>query len=190
MWNPFRRKSKQKKTLSDLVSVTRTMRDLERYGLVHWQVKDKLFLIEESLVQIWLALGEKKFKAALRAAAMWQNFQLIQEAYQNRASLVEAEAVRKAQKEHPDTALTDADINRIRQEARSNMPEIDPDTFNVIQEFDIMIIRAGAVSGNEATQASGQLIALGHFDGGKLELAMYDDIKHTPGSDADAAESN
>lgn len=190
MWNPFRRKSKQDKTLRNLVACDSIMRDLERRGLVHWQVKDKLFLIEESLAQIWLAYGEEIFKAALRSAAMWQNFQLIQEAYQNKAALVEAEAVRKAQKEHPDTALTDADINRIRQNARANMPEIDPDTFSVIQEFDIMIIRAGAASENEATQTNGQLIALGHFDGSKLEFAMYDDIKHALRGDANTVESD
>ncbi len=177
MWNPFKRKSKQEKTLHDLIVNDNVMRELERRGLVHWQVKDKLFLIEESLAQIWLSLGEKKLKTTLNAAALWQNFQLIQEAYQNKTTLIEAEAVRKVQQEHPDTQLTNADITRIRQNARDNMPEIDPADLDVIREFDIMVIRATAISENEATEANGQLVALGHYDGKTIELAMYDDIK-------------
>ncbi len=177
MRNPFKRKSKQEKTLRNIIVNDKVMRELERRGLVHWQVKDKLFLIEESLAQLWLALGEKKLKACLNAAAQWQNFQLTQEAYQNNATLIEAEAVRKVKQEHPGLQLTNTDITRIRQNARDNMPEIDPDTLDVIREFDIMVIRASAISEKDATESNGQLIAMGHYDGKNIELAMYDDIK-------------
>ena len=43
---------------------------------------------------------------------------------------------------------------------------------------DIFIVRAKAPSAQEATEESGQLLAIGHFDGEKVEMAMYDEIKH------------
>ena len=35
-----------------------------------------------------------------------------------------------------------------------------------------------ATSVNQATESNGQLLAVGHYDGEKVEMAMYDDIKH------------
>ena len=83
---------------------------------------------------------------------------------------------RSAQRKYAN--LTKADVMRIRQEARENMPMIPLEQLDRIKEFDIFIVRANAPSAQDATEASGQLLALGHFDGEKVEMAMYDDIKH------------
>ena len=89
---------------------------------------------------------------------------------------VETEAVRKAQRKFAN--LTKADIMRIRQEARENMPMLPIEQLDYIKEFDIFVVRACAPSVQDATEESGQLLAIGHFDGKKVEMALYDHIKY------------
>ena len=101
---------------------------------------------------------------------------LITAAYEQRVLEIETEAVRHAQQDYPN--LTNADIYRIRQHARTTMSEIKLESLDVIREFDIMIIRATAPSAKDATQENGQLLAVGHFDGTQVEMAMYEDVKH------------
>lgn len=124
-----------------------------------------------------MAQGEKGFRRFLEHTVQWQNFQLLTEAYEQQRIDIEAQAVRDANKKLG-KILTPADIQRIRQQARNDMIMIDPHKLkNLIREFDIMIIRADAQSGEQTTQENGQLLALGHYDGEKLEMAMYDDVK-------------
>lgn len=148
-----------------------------RRGLIHWQVKDKILLIEESLAVVQMAQGEEAFKRFLNHAANWQNFRLIRDAYDQTRIDFEAQAVREAQQKEGN--LSKADIQRIRQNARSRMDVIPTEQLpGLIREFDIMIIRANAISPQTAKEENGQLLALGHFDGKQVEMAMYDDIKH------------
>ena len=84
--------------------------------------------------------------------------------------------MRAAQKKY--VSLTKADLQRIRMNARNNMQQKDPEQLSLIKEFDIFIIRASAPSADLATVENGQLLAIGHYDGNKVEMAMYDDIKH------------
>ena len=179
MWNPFKRFGKKKqmfKELKDIAFVISAFDKFDRIGLITWRQKDKILIIEESLAVMKLAEGKKGFQNFLNQAALWQNERIISEAYETRRIKVETDAVRKAQKYYAN--LTKADIHRIRQEARENMTMIPPEQLDCIKEFDIFVVRANAPSSQEATAESGQLIALGHYDGEKVEMAMYDDIKH------------
>lgn len=179
MWNPFKRFGKKKhmfKELKDIAFVISVFDKFERIGLITWRQKDKILIIEESLALMKLAEGKKGFQNFLNQAALWQNERIISEAYETRRIKVETEAVRKAQKDYAN--LTNADIHRIRQEARENITMIPPEQLDCIKEFDIFVVRANAPSAQEATAESGQLLALGHYDGEKVEMAMYDDIKH------------
>lgn len=181
MWWQFKRKNKHQykipKELGDVLEAFTIVEKFNRYGFIHWQAKDKVLLIEESLATIALAQGEKGFRRFLEHVAQWQNFQLLMEAYELQRIDIEAQAVRDANKKLG-KILTPADIQRIRQQARNDMIMIDPHKLkNLIREFDIMIIRADAQSGEQTTQENGQLLALGHYDGEKLEMAMYDDVK-------------
>lgn len=177
MWNPFRRKKKKMfKDLKDIAFVISVFDKFERIGLITWRQKDKILIIEESLALMKLAEGKKGFQNFLNQAALWQNERIISEAYETRRIKVETDAVRKAQKDYAN--LTKADIHRIRQEARENMTMIPPEQLDCIKEFDIFVVRANAPSAQEATAESGQLLALGHYDGEKVEMAMYDEIKH------------
>jgi len=178
MW-PFK-KSKNKKQLRELNNLSAAFAivgEMERRGLIHWQVKDKMLLIEESLAIVELSQGEDGFRRFLEQVAAWQNYQLLQEAYEQQRISVESQAVREAEQK-VGRVLTNADIQRIRLNARNDMQLIEPDKMkNLIKEFDIMVIRATAISADTATESNGQLLAVGHFDGEKLEMAMYDDVK-------------
>ena len=147
-----------------------------RQGVIFWRKKDKILIIEEFLVRLKMSEGRDGFLKFLNQVATWQNNILIQEAYSAHCLKVETDAVRKAQRKYAN--LTKADIMRIRQETRENMPMIPLEQLDCIKEFDIFVVRANATSAQEATEENSQLLALGHFDGEKVEMAMYDEIKH------------
>lgn len=176
MWNPFRRKNKHLKELQDLAAMTAIFEKWSRQGVIFWRKKDKILIIEEYLAMLKMSEGCDGFLKFLNQVATWQNSILIQEAYAAHCLKVETEAVRKAQRKYAN--LTKADIMRIRQEARENMPMIPLEQLDCIKEFDIFVVRANAPSAQDATEESGQLLALGHFDGEKVEMAMYDEVKH------------
>ena len=172
---------KQKKpvnALKDLSTVTALFKDWERAGLLHWQVKGKTLLLEQSLAISIMSLGPEKFKKYLDLLAQFKNAELIGNAYEQQRIDLETAAVRDAQ-EKTSSKLTDADIQRIRLNARENMQHIDMKSIlDAINEFDIMIIRSSAISSADATQEGGELVAVGHFDGKKVEMAMWDEIKN------------
>lgn len=175
--NLFKSKKKQSlKELRDLTAVCSILDEFERRGIIFWRRRDNLLLIEEVLAVLKLTEGRAGFHKFLNQVAMWQSNKLINEAYEAYRIEVETDAVRKAQLKFAN--LTKADIMRIRQEARENMPMLPMEQLDCIKEFDIFVVRANAPSAQNATEESGQLLALGHYDGEKVEMAMYDDVKH------------
>ena len=177
MWNLLKNKKKKtEKELRDLSAVFSILDEFEKRGVIHWQRKNKVLLIEEVLGTLKVAEGRDGFLRFLNQVSMWQNHRLLAEAYESLRLKVETEAVRKARAQF--AMLTKADMQRIRQNARENMEMIPPERLDCIKEFDIFVVRASAPSAQDATEDSGQLLALGHYDGEKVEMAMYDDIKH------------
>lgn len=181
MINLFKKKSAQRKTLVNITAAFAIIDEFVKRGLIHYQVKDRILLIEETLAIIQLRRGADGFKRFLEQVAMFQNFRLLQEAYETRRIALETEAVRQA-RSVPGRVVTETDVNRIRQHAREQLAEIDPSQLQdlITDSFDIMVIRADAPSASEATEENGQLLALGHYDIKKehLEMALYDDVKH------------
>ena len=176
MWNPFRRKNKHLKELQDLAAMMAIFEKWSRQGVIFWRKKDKILIIEEYLAMLKMSEGRDGFLKFLTQVATWQNSILIQEAYAARCLKVETEAVRKAQAQF--AMLTKEDLQRIRQNAREQMPMIPLEQLEYIKEFDIFVVRADAPSIQDATKEDGHLLALGHFDGEKVEMAMYEDIKY------------
>ena len=177
MWNLLKNKKKKtEKELRDLSAVFSILDEFEKRGVIHWQRKNKVLLIEEVLGTLKVAEGRDGFLRFLNQVSMWQNHRLLAEAYESLRLKVETEAVRKARAQF--AMLTKADMQRIRQNARENMEMIPPERLDCIKEFDIFVVRASAPSAQVATEDSGQLLALGHYDGEKVEMAMYDDVKH------------
>lgn len=172
------KRKKAVNALKDLSGLTALFMKCERSGLFHWQVKGKTLLLEQSLAVSIMSLGSEKFKKFLTLLAQFKDAELIGNAYEQQRIDLETAAVRKAQ-EQTKTKLTDADIQRIRQNARGDMQHIDMKSIlDAIHEFDIMIIRSSAISSADATQEGGELVAVGHFDGKKVEMAMWDEIKN------------
>ena len=164
--------------LKDLSEITALFKKWERSGLFYWQVNGKTLLLEQSLAISIMSLGPEIFKKYLDLLAQFKNAELIGNAYEQQRIDLETAAVRAAQ-ENTSSKLTDADIQRIRLNARENMQHIDMKSIlDAINEFDIMIIRSSAISSADATQEGGELIAVGHFDGKKVEMAMWDEIKN------------
>ena len=164
--------------LKDLSEITALFKKWERSGLFYWQVKGKTLLLEQSLAISIMSLGPEIFKKYLDLLAQFKNAELIGNAYEQQRIDLETAAVRDAQ-EKTSSKLTDADIQRIRLNARENMKHIDMKSIlDAINEFDIMIIRSSAISFADATQEGGELVAVGHFDGKKVEMAMWDEIKN------------
>ena len=172
------KRKKAVNALKDISTVTALFKDWERAGLLHWQVKGKTLLLEQSLAISIMSLGPEKFNKFLNLLAQFKNAELIGNAYEQQRIDLETAAVRDAQ-EKTSSKLTDADIQRIRLNARENMQHIDMKSIlDAINEFDIMIIRSSAISSADATQEGGELVAVGHFDGKKVEMAMWDEIKN------------
>ena len=172
------KRKKSVDALKDLSGLTALFKDWERSGLFHWQVKGKTLLLEQSLAISIMSLGPEKFKKFLNLLAQFKNAELIGNAYEQQRIDLETAAVRDAQ-EKTSSKLTDADIQRIRLNARENMQHIDMKSIlDAIHEFDIMVIRSSAISSADATQEGGELVAVGHFDGKKVEMAMWDEIKN------------
>ena len=176
MWNLFKRKKKKLKELHDLSMMSAIFEKLSRWGVIFWRKKDNILIIEEFLVRLKVSEGREGFLKFLNQVATWQNSILIQEAYAAHCLKVETEAVREVQRKY--ASLTKADIQRIRQYARENMPIIPIGQLVCIKEFDIFVVRSNAPSSQDATEENSQLLALGHFDGEKVEMAMYDEVKH------------
>ena len=180
MCNQFKRHRAKKalKQLASLTSVIATIKKWEKAGLIYWHVKGRTLLIEQSLATALMASGSEMFNKFLNITAQFKNSELLSDAYEQQRVTIEMQAVREAQ-EKTSSKLTDADIQRIRLNARENMQHIDMKSIlDAIHEFDIMIIRSSAISSADATQEGGDLVAVGHFDGKKVEMAMWDEIKN------------
>lgn len=162
----------QKRMLQGFAALDR----IERKGLLTWMREGRYLLLEEPFAISILATGKKGAKNIFTMVALWQNFHIFLEAAEQIRLETELAAVRKAKKEHP--SLTNEDIRRIRMNARNNMPELDPDKIDYVREFDLFVIRSSAPSAQDATEENGQLVALGHFDGKELQMAMYEDVKY------------
>lgn len=172
------KRKKAVNALKDISTITALFKKWERSGLLYWQVKGKTLLLEQSLAVSIMSMGPEKFKKFLNLLAQFKNAELIGNAYEQQRIELETAAVRDVQ-EKTSGKLTDADIQRIRQNARENMQHIDMKSIlDAINEFDIMIIRSSAISSADATQEGGELVAVGHFDGKKVEMAMWDEIKN------------
>ena len=172
------KRKKAVNALKDISTITALFKKWERSGLLYWQVKGKTLLLEQSLAVSIMSMGPEKFKKFLNLLAQFKNAELIGNAYEQQRIDLETAAVRDAQ-EKTSSKLTDADIQRIRLNARENMQHIDMKSIlDAINEFDIMIIRSSAISSTDATQEGGELVAVGHFDGKKVEMAMWDEIKN------------
>lgn len=179
MWNilKWRKRKREKRQLHSIAYTFAVINECYRRGLLYWHPANRTLLIEESLAKLQLAQGEKGFRQFLNNITQWQNFLLLCEAYDRHIIDVENTALREAQTQRA-TPLDTSDRHRVRMLARSQMGEISTDDLKLVHEFDIYIIRATAVSAVTATEDKGELLAVGHYDGQQLEMALYQEIEN------------
>lgn len=181
MWNIFKfkrnkRNSSVLRDLKDVATIVKSFDLFEQHGIITWRRKDNILIIEEWFAIMKMAEGQRGFLNFLSQAALWQNERIFREAYETLRVKMECEAVRKAKQQH--AVLSLADVQRIRLKVREDMRIIPPENLDCIQEFDIFVVRSSAPSVLDASVENGQLLALGHFNGKTVDMAMYDDIKH------------
>lgn len=164
------------KNLAVVSEVFAGLEGLQEKGLILWMHKDHYLLIAEPLAVYVMAFGATFFKSFLYCIIDWQNYKNLQAAYEQERVRLEGEAIRREASRHD--RLTMDDLDRIRRNAREQMHEINTDTLPLVKEFDIFIIRESAPTAVDASVENGQLVAVGHFDGSKIEMEMWEDIKH------------
>ena len=172
----YLRHRKKNKVLASVSNAFAALDGLQEKGLIMWMHKDHYLLIAEPLAIYVMTFGAEFFKWFLFSVADWQNFKNLQAAYDQERVRLEGEAIRREALQHDQ--LTMADLDRIRRNAREQIREINPDTIPQLTEFDIFIIRESAPTAVDASVENGQLVAVGHFDGSKIELEMWEDIMH------------
>ena len=170
------RHRKKNKVLASVSNAFAALDGLQEKGLILWMHKDHYLLIAEPLAIYVMTFGAEFFKWFLFSVADWQNFKNLQAAYDQERVRLEGEAIRQEALQHDQ--LTMADLDRIRRNAREQIREINPDTIPQLTEFDIFIIRESAPTAVDASVENGQLVAVGHFDGSKIEMEMWEDIMH------------
>lgn len=175
----FARYMRHRKTIKALAAVSGEFALLDRLqekGLIMWMHKDHYLLIAEPLAMYIMAYGATFFKRFLYCIIDWQNYKNLQAAYEQERVRLEGEAIRREASQHD--RLTMDDLDRIRRNAREQIHEINTDTLPLVKEFDIFIIRESAPTAVDASVDNGQLVAVGHFDGSKIEMEVWEDIKH------------
>ena len=175
----FAKYLRHRNELTHLAAVSETFASLEglqEKGLILWMHKDHYLLIAEPVAVYVMAYGATFFKSFLYSVVDWQNYKNLQAAYEQERVRLEGEAIRREASQHD--RLTMDDLDRIRRNAREQMHEINTDTLPLVKEFDIFIIRDSAPTAVDASVDNGQLVAVGHFDGSKIEMEMWEDIKH------------
>lgn len=183
MWNIFKfkrnkRNSSALKELKDVAAIVKSFDLFEQCNIISWRRKDNILIIEEwfTIAVMKMADGQRGFLNFLRQVALWQNERVFRDAYEALRVKIVRDAVRKAKQKY--AVLSRADVQRICLKAREDMQVIPPESLDCVREFDIFVVRSGAPSIQDASEENGQLLALGHFNGKTVDMAMYDDIKH------------
>jgi hypothetical protein len=136
-------------------------------------VQRRLF-IEADLAVLFLQ-DAQRWTAFIHNTYQWLYYLESQTAVEDYCHQQELKAVREQLNQHPD--LSRADIDRIRRHRRAEIMQSDVPTPKV-EPFEFFIVRAEEPS-TAAAQASGRLIAVGHYDPDTqhMEIAPWEDIK-------------
>lgn len=146
---------------------------LRTAGLLQWDVVQRRLFIEADLAVLFMQSAER-WTAFIHNTYQWLYYQLCQSQIEDFFHQEEIKAVRE-QLNHG-TKLSREDIDRIRRHRRAEIVQSDIETPKV-EGFEFFIVRSDAVS-TAADQATGRLIAVGHYDPNTqhMEIASWDDV--------------
>ena len=152
---------------------------LRTAGLLQWDVVQRRLFIEADLAMLFLQSADR-WTAFIHNTYQWLYFLECQRRTEDYMHQEELKAVREAIKAADETddatKLKRSDIDRIRRNRRAEIMQSDVPVPKV-EPFEFFIVRAEAVS-TAAEQATGRLIAVGHYDPSNdgMEIASWDEI--------------
>lgn len=147
---------------------------LRTSGLLQWDVVQRRLFIEADLAVLFLQ-DAQRWTAFIHNTYQWLYYNLAQQTMEDYFHQEELKAVREQLNLHPD--LSRSDIDRIRRARRAEIIQSDVPTPKV-EPFEFFIVRSEEPS-TAAAQASGRLIAVGHYDPDTqhMEIAPWEDIQ-------------
>lgn len=147
---------------------------LRTAGLLQWDVVQRRLFIEADLAVLFLQSADR-WTAFIHNTYQWLYYLECQRRTEDYMHQEELKAVREAMTQAP--KLSRSDIDRIRRHRRAEIMQSDVPVPKV-EGFEFFIVRSDAVS-TAADQATGRLIAVGHYDPSNdgMEIAPWDDIK-------------
>ena len=171
-----RQKKASKQNLRWLQSVAQQHQWLDQLrtsGLLQWDVVQRRLFIEADLAALFIQ-DAQRWTAFIHNTYQWLYYLESQTAVEDYFHQQELKAVREQLNQHPD--LSRSDIDRIRRARRAEIMQSDVPTPKV-EPFEFFIVRADEPS-TAAAQASGRLIAVGHYDPDTqhMEIAPWEDI--------------
>lgn len=152
---------------------------LRTAGLLQWDVVQRRLFIEADLAVLFLQSADR-WTAFIHNTYQWLYFLECQRRTEDYMHQEELKAVREAIKAADETddatKLKRSDIDRIRRNRRAEIMQSDVPVPQV-EGFEFFIVRSEAVS-TAADQATGRLIAVGHYDPATndMDVAPWDDV--------------
>jgi hypothetical protein len=169
---------------------------LRTAGLLQWDVVQRRLFIEADLAVLFLQ-DAQRWTAFIHNTYQWLYYLESQSAVEDYFHQQELKAVRDAMAAaesgtvpaaakgeadsteglSPKSKLTRADIDRIRRNRRAEIMQQDVPVPQV-EPFEFFIVRADAPDTTAAQQATGRLIAVGHYDPANddIDIASWDDV--------------
>ena len=188
-WREHRQQKKaSKQNIQWLKSVAQQHQWLDQLrtaGLLQWDVVQRRLFIEADLAVLFLQSADR-WTAFIHNTYQWLYFLECQRRTEDYMHQEELRAVREAMQaakehqpsdiSHQPSSLSRADIDRIRRHRRAEIMQTDVPVPQV-EGFEFFIVRSEAVS-TAAEQATGRLIAVGHYDPSNdgMEIASWDDV--------------
>ena len=147
---------------------------LRTSGLLQWDVVQRRLFIEADLAVLFIQSADR-WTAFIHNTYQWLYYQLCQSQIEDFFHQEEIKAVRE-QLNHG-AKLSREDIDRVRRNRRAEIVQSDIEPPKV-EGFEFFIVRSDAVS-TAAEQATGRLIAVGHYDpvSQSMEIAPWEEIQ-------------
>ena len=170
-------KKASKENLKWLKSVAQQHQWLDQLrtsGLLQWDVVQRRLFIEADLAVLFLQ-DAQRWTAFIHNTYQWLYYLECQSAVEDYMHQEELKAVREAMAQAP--KLSRADIDRIRRNRRAEIMQSDVPVPKV-EGFEFFIVRSDAPTTAPSQQATGRLIAVGHYDPDtdNMEIASWDDV--------------
>lgn len=191
-FNQWRKSRKQLKQLHDIGSVFHALDAMEKGGMLSFDTRNRRLFIEEPLALIMMAGGAEKWTNFIQNCFTWLYHRQCTEAWKAYILKEELDAVRIATKKY--TAMTRADIERVRRQRRDEIaqgdiqpPKVEPFEFFVVRA--VSPTKASASTGQKPTEnnesggkrqavPAGEILAVGHYEPEteQLELGAWEDV--------------